>query len=279
MAVRVVPGPTAGQGWESRLSNDCFISYRRSTSAFVARCIYQDLRANNIDTFMDVETLGAGDFRHAITHEISRRPYFLPVLTPAALRRCSEPDDVLLMEYIAAVEAGARFVPLVTPEFDRSEIRQCLPADVAAEVERVTSIKVDHEEFDAGMTKLRERFLVRVPVAPPADLEFRREDVTRVQQAADNAPRFGSLALIVQQHLDHAYTLANDEPELAAKEMEAAAARVNAARGDPALKDELMLAMIELQAAMQGQQQELTRLSNEMKARHDAAMQSIRNIR
>ncbi len=44
------------------MDNTIFISYRRSVSEFVARAVFQDLRAHGFNVFMDVESIDAGEF-------------------------------------------------------------------------------------------------------------------------------------------------------------------------------------------------------------------------
>jgi hypothetical protein len=63
------------------MNNSVFISYRRNVSAFVARAVFQDLRANNIDVFMHVEGIDSGQFDTIILNQIAARPYFLLILT------------------------------------------------------------------------------------------------------------------------------------------------------------------------------------------------------
>ena len=66
------------------MNNSVFISYRRSISGFVARAVFQDLRANGIDAFMDVESIDAGQFDTIILNQIAARPYFVSTITSPA---------------------------------------------------------------------------------------------------------------------------------------------------------------------------------------------------
>ncbi len=59
------------------MNNSVFISYRRNISSFIARAVFQDLRAHSIDAFMDVESIDAGQFGAIILNQIAARPYFL----------------------------------------------------------------------------------------------------------------------------------------------------------------------------------------------------------
>ncbi len=79
-------------------NNSVFISYRREASAFVAQAVFQDLQANGIDAFYDIESINSGQFDTIILNQIAARPYFLPILTSGTLDRCVEPDDWVLRE-------------------------------------------------------------------------------------------------------------------------------------------------------------------------------------
>ncbi|MCC7450371.1 MAG: hypothetical protein IT324_23330, partial [Anaerolineae bacterium] len=85
------------------MNNSVFISYRRSVSSYIARAVFQDLRYNSIDAFMDVESIDSGQFDTIILNQIAARPYFLVILTPGTLDRCNEPGDWLLREIDHAI--------------------------------------------------------------------------------------------------------------------------------------------------------------------------------
>ena len=63
-----------------------FISYRRSVASFIARAIFQDLRANGYDVFMDVESIDSGLFNRIILNQIEARAHFLIILTPGTVK-------------------------------------------------------------------------------------------------------------------------------------------------------------------------------------------------
>jgi hypothetical protein len=70
-----------------------FISYRRSTSAFIARAIYEHLKHSGYDVFMDVESIGAGEFGKIILRQIHARVHFLVILSPGSTARLQNKDD------------------------------------------------------------------------------------------------------------------------------------------------------------------------------------------
>jgi hypothetical protein len=71
-----------------------FISYRRDVSAFIARAVFQDLRAHGYDVFLDVETIDNGQFEHIILSQIAARTHFIVILTPGAVERCAGRSNV-----------------------------------------------------------------------------------------------------------------------------------------------------------------------------------------
>jgi hypothetical protein len=97
-----------------------FISYRQETSWTLVEALYQQLRDAGIDAFYDIESIRAGEFEQIILNQIRARPYFVLVLTPGALERCSNRADWLRREIETAVSAGRMIVPVYTPTFDLS---------------------------------------------------------------------------------------------------------------------------------------------------------------
>src|ERR1041385_5632509 len=117
-------------------SNSVFISYRREASAFVAQAVFQDLQANGIDAFYDIESINSGQFDTIILNQIAARPYFLPILTPGTLDRCVEPDDWVLREIEHALALKREIVPLYTPDFKMTDLEKFLPDSLGAELKR-----------------------------------------------------------------------------------------------------------------------------------------------
>ncbi len=152
------------------MNNGVFVSYRRSASGFLPLAIYQDLRANDVDAFIDVRSITTGHFDLAIRTEIAARPYFLPVLTPGTLDRCVEPGDWVLEEIAYAVSLKRNIVPVVTPDFEFSDLSKFLPPALAAEMLSLNAVKIEQEWFEEGMIRLRTRFIkpIDLPVIASA---------------------------------------------------------------------------------------------------------------
>ncbi len=125
-------------------SNSVFISYRRSASPFLALAVYQDLKANGIDAFYDIESIDAGPFDTVILNQIAERPYFMLILTSGTLKRCADAGDWLRKEIEHALSLKRVIVPLHTPEFNFGDFDTYLPVATAAELKRVNAVEIPH---------------------------------------------------------------------------------------------------------------------------------------
>jgi tetratricopeptide (TPR) repeat protein len=135
-----------------------FISYRRSVSSFIARAIFLDLRAHGYDVFMDVESIDSGQFDTIILNQIAARAHFLVILTPGTVERCGEPGDWLRREIEHAIDLQRNIVPVLVNNFDFSDTESCLTGKLS-ELNRYNGLNLPHDYFDAGMDRLRNRFL------------------------------------------------------------------------------------------------------------------------
>jgi hypothetical protein len=75
-----------------------FISYRRNGGFYLAKSIYDDLQEHGYDVFMDVRSLGAGEFEGITLDQIRARDYFVVVLTKGSLDRITNADDWLSLD-------------------------------------------------------------------------------------------------------------------------------------------------------------------------------------
>lgn len=186
------------------MDNHAFISYRRDLSAFMARAVFQDLRTNGIDVFMDVESMDAGQFDTIILHQIAARPYFLVILTPGSLERCTNPLDWLLREITHAVALRRIIIPLVSPNFSFDETERFLPDNVAAEVQHANAVNIPHDYFQAAMDRLRTRFLKPVDLPSQVIKDEERMVVERKTQRLAAASPVTQQQLSAQNHLERA---------------------------------------------------------------------------
>jgi tetratricopeptide (TPR) repeat protein len=168
-------------------SSAAFISYRRDVSAFIARAVFQDLRTNGYDVFMDVQSLDSGKFDQMILNQIAARPYFLLVLTPGTLDRINDPGDWVRREVEYAIDHARVIVPLMTPGFSFDAVSAQLTGQLAG-LSRYNGVEMPHSYFEEAMERLRKRFLKPVTLsltpAPSTDLA---EVQQRIALANDQA--------------------------------------------------------------------------------------------
>ncbi|MDX1993235.1 MAG: tetratricopeptide repeat protein [bacterium] len=182
-----------------------FISYRRSVSAFIARAVFQDLRYNGYDVFMDVESIDAGAFDTVILNQIAARTHFLVILTPGAVERCTEPGDWLRREIEHAMDLRRNVVPLLVNNFDFRDAQKYLTGKLA-HLQRHNALTVPHDYFEEAMHRLRTRFLrnprpVEVIPAPTSE----QPEVARIIAGAERQPTPSEEQLTAEQLYDRGH--------------------------------------------------------------------------
>jgi hypothetical protein len=139
-------------------NNKVFLSYRRSESSFTARSIFQYLFAKGHDVFMDVESINNGTF-DVILEQIRARIHFLIILSPHTLDRFLEPGDWLRREIEYAMEKQRNIVPVLVEDFKFDKKAKKYLTGKLEELPGINGLTLTHEYFEAGMEKLRNRFL------------------------------------------------------------------------------------------------------------------------
>jgi hypothetical protein len=127
-----------------------FISYRREISSFTARSVFQDLQRSGYDVFMDVESLDSGRFETVILNQIAERAYFLVILEPGSVDRCSEKGDWLRREIERALELDRNIVPLLAKGFTFEAHGKGLTGRVG-HLAQLNGVTVFSEYFDSAM--------------------------------------------------------------------------------------------------------------------------------
>jgi tetratricopeptide (TPR) repeat protein len=166
-----------------RVEKSVFISYRR-TNIYHARAIYQSLTARGYDAFMDYENIDSGAFERIILREIDARAHFLVVLTPSALERCADPNDMLRREIERAIDMQRNIVPLMFEPFRFDLVEEYLTGKLAL-LKEYNGLPIPDTYFDEAMDKLVNRFLNTplelvlhpTPPANRAEVEQRQAEV------------------------------------------------------------------------------------------------------
>lgn len=134
-----------------------FISYRR-TNIYTARAVYENLKANGYDVFLDYENIDSGAFDRVILRQIEARAHFIIILTPSALERCNDPGDWLRREIEHAIDHKRNIVPLMFDNFDFRAASPYLTGKLSL-VSTYNALKIPEDYFNEAMERLRTRFL------------------------------------------------------------------------------------------------------------------------
>jgi hypothetical protein len=117
LGIDVVEGQSEAQTADAEKT--VFISYRRNAVPW-AQFIFQDLTGHGYDVFFDFQGLASGGFEEVIFENIKARAHFVVLLTPSALERCLDPNDLFRREVEAALSSQRNIVPILLEGFDFS---------------------------------------------------------------------------------------------------------------------------------------------------------------
>jgi formylglycine-generating enzyme required for sulfatase activity len=143
----------------ARIEKTVFISYRR-TDAFTALAVYENLKNEGYDVFIDYRSISSGDFEQIITDNIRARAHFLLILTPTALDKCDEAGDWLRREIEVAIDEKRNIVPLFFRGFrfgDPSLIDKL--TGKLNNLSRYNGLNVHEDYFDEAMQRLCTQYL------------------------------------------------------------------------------------------------------------------------
>ncbi len=147
-----------------------FISYRRSASRYIARAIFEHLRAQGYDAFLDIEAIDAGDFERIILGQIKARTHFLIILNRESIKRFEESGDWLRREIEFAIDQQRNIIPIMVDEFKFDTKTKKYLTGKLEQLPKFNGLHLPYDFFDAAMERLRERYLklpVYVEVIPP----------------------------------------------------------------------------------------------------------------
>jgi tetratricopeptide (TPR) repeat protein len=170
-------------------SKSVFISYRRSGGWPYARMIFQHLKSQGYDVFLDVESLEEGNYEHVILNQIEARAHFLVILTSDALRRCHEPDDLFRREIETALKSRRNVVPLMADNFSFHENEQYLTGRLQL-LPQLNGLILHHEHFDDSMRRLQQNLLkdrtqIMLRVVPEEEQEIVERKMAAAHELAE----------------------------------------------------------------------------------------------
>lgn len=140
-----------------KVDKDIFISYRRKDGRHHARIIELALKLSGYDKiFFDFSSIKDGVFNTDILDAIYSCKDFILIITPLALKRCSEKGDMVAKEIRAAIEHKKKIIPVVIGDTFNG-----WPDDFPEDMNCVKDIHqhklIDDEYFDNSIEKLLSR--------------------------------------------------------------------------------------------------------------------------
>ena len=134
---------------------DVFISYRRAGGSQLASLVKVHLQTRGISSFLDVSSLGGGNFDEALILTISKASNVVLVLSNGALDRCkgdTRINDWLHREIVCAFEHKVNVIPVMDPDFKWPKEKD-LPEDIQ-DVSKLNAVPWSHDFQDAAIQKL-----------------------------------------------------------------------------------------------------------------------------
>ena len=96
---------------------DAFISYRRDNGFLMAQVIHDRLKDKGIKCFLDLEELRSGQFDERIIMAIQESHSFILILPKNALNRCTNENDWVRKEILAAIKYKKTIIPVMYDGF------------------------------------------------------------------------------------------------------------------------------------------------------------------
>lgn len=144
---------------------DVFVSYRRDKGSEVARLLAEKLAKRGYRVFLDVDSLGSGEWGKELQQRIDECPDFIAIVTDGYFVRCENPDDVVRKEIARALETNATVVPLFVGD---AKIPAGLPAEITG-ISAHNGVRYLHEYANQAIDKVC-GFLESTPLLGPERL-------------------------------------------------------------------------------------------------------------
>jgi hypothetical protein len=131
-----------------------FISYRRKEDGETALLLARSLADLGLKTFVDQQSLNAGNFEEQLLREIESATFFIPILSPHALDRCANPSDWLLRELTHALKHRKKIIPILKDGFAH-DVKGSPDRWQIAELAKYHGVPYSNSDFDGFMARLR----------------------------------------------------------------------------------------------------------------------------
>lgn len=154
-----------------------FISYRRATGDTMARFLYDRLKDDGYQPFLDIEQMRSGRFNTQLYSRIAECDDFLLILSPGALDRCRNEDDWLRMEILEALRLRKNIVPYILRDFEfpgeptrlqKMLGGKTLPREIL-DLRYYQGVAASQEYFDSSYERLKSLLYYQPGSPAPAD--------------------------------------------------------------------------------------------------------------
>jgi len=196
-----------------RTEKTVFISYRR-TNYWTALAVYQDLTTRGFDVFIDYQNIRSGDFEKVIIENIKWRTHFLVILSPSALERCININDLMRREIESALDEGRNIVPLIMEGFDfgSPDVIRVLTGKLAS-LSRKNGLRIMPDFFSEAMERLRKEYLnVDVSGITLQPLSIETRELTNAEiSSANEAEPVKPIQLTAEEWFERGYVFQRDK--------------------------------------------------------------------
>lgn len=138
-----------------------FISYRREPSQWQAFSVYYALtEIHKRSVFLDLVSMGSGDFEQMIFEAIDASRHFVLILSNNTLSRCTERNDFLRREIERALMKNRNVVPIFFDGFSFSDQDDLLCQIKFQRLKKSNGLDITPEVFSECIEKLNRKYLV-----------------------------------------------------------------------------------------------------------------------
>lgn len=174
------------------MSNRVYVCYRRTIwSKIFALGVYQALRINRIDAFIDLPTNIKEQPDAVCLSQIAASVYVAVVLTPGSLGDCGDLNDSLRREIDHAIYTQRKIIFVVPPTITFADVKDCLES-ISGDLLKAQWITVPYQNFFESMKEVCSKIFVSIdpPFAPlpnemAADIDERRRTVDKLLVISD----------------------------------------------------------------------------------------------
>lgn len=188
----------------------------------LARLVKEELERWGYDTFLDVDSIGAGSFPDLIVSEVRARDFLVSILVPGTLERCEDQDDWVRREIELALEAEITIIPAMVQGFKfKTQGHERFLSGELSKLPTFNGVEIHPAYFKESIAKLRwllgETQEERARLEPPSRKRRLVENTRLGEEARERssvhlpeASLATALGYWIQGHIDRTYNILSD---------------------------------------------------------------------